>query len=262
MPPGKAALLALATLVALWTLLWLVSLARRDASIADPAWGPGFVVVAWLYHLSVGGGGLRGALLALLVTAWGLRLALHLLARSHGKGEDRRYTAMREAQSPGFAWKSLFTVFWLQAALIWVVSAPLLAAQRAAPELGWLDLAGGALWLVGVLFETVGDAQLARFRSDPGNRGRVLDTGLWRYTRHPNYFGDACVWWGIFLIAVSVPGAGWTFFGPLLMTFLLLEVSGVSLLESDLSKTKPAYRDYQRRTSAFFPWPPKPEGSG
>lgn len=194
-----------------------------------------------------------------LVTVWGLRLGIHILVRSRGKGEDRRYAAMRERRGASFVWLSLFSVFWLQAALLVFVSLPLLAAIGAREPAGFgaLDAAGAVLFAVGFLFEAVGDAQLVRFKRDPANRGEVLDRGLWRYSRHPNYFGDATLWWGLFLFALAVPG-GWRFVAsPLLMTFLLLRVSGVTLLERDLSDRKPAYRDYVRRTPAFVPWFPK-----
>jgi len=260
------------TLLALWALaaatlacgaavLWWVSLKERDASIVDTWWGPAFALVALLGAL-LGSGPLARRLLVLaLVAAWGVRLGVHIHRRNHGRGEDYRYRAMRERHGARFGRVSLVTVFLLQALLATLVSAPLVAAAsaRAPAALGPFDLAGGALWLVGFLFEAIGDRQLARFQRDPANRGKVMDRGLWRLTRHPNYFGDATQWWGLYLIAASAPEARWSALGPAVMTFLLVRVSGVALLEKGLAATKPEYRDYARRTSAFFPWFPKPE---
>jgi steroid 5-alpha reductase family enzyme len=196
---------------------------------------------------------------AIAVTVWGLRLSGYLAWRNHGAGEDFRYRAMRAKARASFPFVSLFTVFLLQAAILVVVALPLWAVQRAAvpAAIGPFDVAGIAVFLVGLAFETVGDLQMARFQADRSNRGTVLDRGLWRFTRHPNYFGDAVVWWGLFLPALSVADAWWTAIGPILMTVLLMKVSGVALLEKTLAATKPAYRDYVRRTPSFFPGPPK-----
>ena len=202
--------------------------------------------------------GPRGILLLALTTIWGVRLAAYLTWRNWGEEEDRRYRKMREAHGSRFIFISLFTVFGLQAVLLWIISLPLQVAMGS-PEsayLHWYDGLGILLWVIGMFFESVGDWQLARFKSDPAHQGKVLDQGLWKYTRHPNYFGDFCVWWGLFLIAIF-GGAAWTFFSPLLMSFLLLKVSGVTLLEKDISERRPEYQHYQRRTSAFFPWPPR-----
>jgi len=239
--------------------LWLTSLALRDASIVDVWWGPGFALIAacaaWLGE----GGDLdRRALSAAAVTFWGVRLGGHLFLRNQGQGEDPRYRAMRRHWGARFPWVSAVTVFGLQGVLMWIVSAPVQAVHvSAGGPLGALDAIGIALVAVGLFFETVGDFQLARFRADPANRGRVLDSGLWRYTRHPNYFGDCCVWWGLYAIAAATPLGRWTVFAPLLMTFLLLRVSGVALLERSIGGRRPAYADYVRRTSAFLPLPPR-----
>ncbi len=251
--------LALAVAVCTMTLVWILSLIQRDASIIDIFWGLGFVVVAWFYFFSTEAFTMRKVLVVALVSLWGLRLSIHILLRSIGRGEDYRYRDMRERHSRHFVIWSLFVIFWLQAAILWFVSAPLLAAQYSArPErLTWLDLLGLLVFVIGLLFEAVGDWQLARFKKDIANKGKVMQSGLWRYTRHPNYFGDALVWWGLFLIALSTPGSLWTIASPIVMTFLLLKVSGVSLLEQSLSETKPEYRDYARRTNAFFPWRPR-----
>jgi steroid 5-alpha reductase family enzyme len=246
------------------TLVWAASVVRRDASLVDRYWGPAFALLAWWYLISAGGwvgAPFAARLLAVLVTVWGLRLGFHITRRNWGHGEDPRYRAMRDARGPGFWWISWFTVFLLQALLAWVIAMPLFAAARAREggSAAWVAL-GSLCWAAGFLFEAVGDAQLARFKADPANRGSVMDTGLWRYTRHPNYFGDALLWWGYFGFAAAV-GAWWTAVGPALMTFLLMRVSGVALLEKTLRDTKPAYRDYVRRTSPFIPRPPL-RGSG
>jgi steroid 5-alpha reductase family enzyme len=173
-----------------------------------------------------------------------------------GKGEDARYRQMREYFGPRFWLLSLPVVFWLQAVLTIVVSLPLVGGQFSSRSFWWLDGAGALVWLVGLLFESIGDWQLSRFKANPANRGKVLDQGLWRYTRHPNYFGDFLVWWGLFLVAAA-GGAWWTVVGPLVMSWLLIRVSGVTLLEKTITSRRPGYAEYQRRTSAFFPLPPR-----
>lgn len=237
--------------------VWGLSLARRDASVVDIFWGLGFAMIASTAHRVGDGVGVRADLLTLLTVIWGVRLGLYLLWRNWGHGEDYRYQAMRRAWGERFAWISLFTVFGLQGVLMWFISLPVQLGQvdAGSASLGWLEALGIVLWTIGFLFESVGDVQLARFKADPGNRGKVMDRGLWRYTRHPNYFGDALLWWGLYLLAG--PAARWTVLSPLAMTVLLLRVSGVPLLEKKLVKTRPQYADYVRRTSAFIPWPPK-----
>jgi steroid 5-alpha reductase family enzyme len=251
--------LALGAVLAMTTLLWLASLALRDASIVDVFWGLGFVAVAWIYLAARESRTLRGDLVVALVTLWGLRLALHILWRKRGQGEDYRYRAMRERNPRAFPARSLLTVFWLQGVLLWAISAPLFQAQRGGGPagLGPLDGLGLALFALGFVFEAGGDWQLARFKRDPANAGRVMDRGLWRYTRHPNYFGDTVVWWAFFSFAAATAGGGWTVFSPVVMTVLLMRGSGVTLLERKLRETKPAYRRYAEETSAFFPWPPR-----
>jgi steroid 5-alpha reductase family enzyme len=239
--------------------LWLVSLARLDASIVDRFWGLGFVVLAAWYASRGGGWPTRSWLLLGLTAVWGIRLSVHIHRRSRGKPEDARYARWRGDGGARYWWTSLFSVFLLQAVILWIVSAPLLAGQSApAPaRLTATDMLGASLWLIGFVFEAVGDAQLEAFRRDPANAGKVLQTGLWRYTRHPNYFGDTLIWWGLFAVASGVPGGGWTVFSPILMTVLLVRVSGITLLEAGLHKTRPGYADYVARTSAFFPLLPK-----
>lgn len=250
--------ITLAVLMGCMVLLWCVSLMKRDVSIVDPFWGTGFAMTGWMVAALHRPVPTRVLLLAGLVTVWGLRLSLYLVWRNHGHAEDRRYAAMRSHHGSRFRWVSLFTVFLLQGALMWFISLPLQAAATTAvaTELGGVDLAGVVFWLLGFLFESIGDWQLARFRSDPSNAGRVLDRGLWRYTRHPNYFGDFCVWWGIFLISAA-GGAGWTVASPVVMSVLLVRVSGVTLLENSITDRRPEYARYQRETNAFFPGAPK-----
>ena len=251
--------LNLGVVLGLMFALWLLSLLRKDASIVDPFWGAGFVVIAWVTSMLVESQSDRSWLLVALTTIWGLRLTGFLLWRNLGKPEDYRYAEMRQKHGQRFPIVSLMTVFMLQGVLMWLVSWPVQFGQMSvAASFGLLDAAGVVLWATGMLFETVGDYQLSRFKSDPSNRGQVLDTGFWRYTRHPNYFGDFCVWWGLYLIAASA-GVWWTVVGPLLMSYLLLRFSGVSLLESTIVDRRPSYRSYIERTNAFFPGPPKRE---
>jgi steroid 5-alpha reductase family enzyme len=196
---------------------------------------------------------------AVLTTLWGLRLFAYLTWRNWGKGEDPRYGAWRQASGERFWVVSLFKVFWLQALFLWVISMVVQMPQVSAEPArftAW-DAAGAFLWAVGFIFETVADAQLARFKADPGNKGRVMDRGLWRFSRHPNYFGESLIWWGLFLIALAVPGGGLTLVSPFIITLVLLKMTGVALTERTIVETRPAYRDYQRRTSTFIPWIPK-----
>ena len=252
-------LIGLAVILAAQTAVWALSLRRRDAGVADVSWGLGFVLLAWIYCLLSPALTPRSWLVAGLVTVWGARLSWHIFRRNHGRGEDPRYQAMRASHGHAFWWRSLFTVFWLQGAILWFVALPVLAAIRAArpATLTGIDGLGVLLFAVGFSFEVVGDRQLRRFRGDPANRGRVLDRGLWRYTRHPNYFGDAALWWGLYVIAAATPGGWLTVLSPALMTLLLVRVSGVTLLERSLITSKPGYRAYIARTPAFFPWFPR-----
>jgi len=241
-------------------LLWLLSLRLRDASIVDIWWGPGFAAIAaFSWAIGPGGDPARGKLVVALAALWGLRLGAYLFWRNAGKGEDYRYQAMRRRHGEHFPSVSLRSVFGLQGLLMWFVSLPLQVAQTggATGGLHALDAAGSALVLVGLAFESVGDLQLARFKAQPESAGRVMDRGLWRYTRHPNYFGDSVVWWGLWLVACGAPAGIYTIASPALMTYLLLRVSGVALLERGLVKRKPGYADYIARTSAFLPRPPR-----
>ena len=240
-------------------ILWLASLVLKNSSIVDIFWGLGFVLVNWVYFaLTPNGAEARKWLISILVTIWGLRLSLYILWRNWGKVEDFRYQTWRREAGADWWWRSLFKVFLLQGWLMWIISIPLLAAQLPAEpaSLQPMDYVGLTVWTVGFFFESIGDLQLARFKSDLSNKGKVLDVGVWRYTRHPNYFGDSAQWWGYTLVAAS-SGGWWTIFSPLLMTLLLLKVSGAALLEKTLKETKPQYKEYVERTSAFFPLPPK-----
>lgn len=253
-----AMLVAAATIAALMSVTWLLSVAMRNASIVDLVWGLGFVLVAWAVRLTVDGNNARQWLLVAMVTVWGLRLSIYLTWRNHGNGEDFRYQAMRKHWGVRFWWVSLFTVFAVQGVLMWIVSLGVQLGQVPdTPGLGVLAGIGVAVWAVGVGFEAIGDAQLARFKGDPANAGKVMDRGLWRYTRHPNYFGDACVWWGIALVAAESGLGAFGLIGALVMTVFLRRVSGVTLLEKSLKKRREGYDEYIARTSPFFPRPPK-----
>ena len=251
---------ALILILILGTFLWGVSVRIKNASIVDIFWGPGFVVCAWWYAWQCEFDSWRSTLLLGLVTIWGLRLALHIGWRNHGKGEDYRYQQFRQDFGPErYWWFSYFQVFLLQGGLLWFISAPLLAVPYLTAEenpFGLFDVLALFCWGVGFAFEAGGDWQLAQFKANPANKGKVLDQGFWKYTRHPNYFGDAAVWWGYGLFSVA-SGSYWPMIGPLLMTGLIIQVSGVRLLERTLVDAKPEYRDYVERTSAFIPWPPK-----
>lgn len=247
-------------ILALMILLWLYSLAIKNSSIVDIFWGTGFVITfwatAWIGATTLSN---RVLLLGVLVTLWGLRLSIYIFSRNHGKPEDFRYAKWREEAGAAWWWRSFLKVFLLQGVIMWIIAIPLIAAQTSTPspfKCECTNYAGAALWLVGFIFEAGGDWQLARFKKDPANKGKLLTTGLWSLTRHPNYFGDAAQWWGFWLLAFA-NGAWWTFFSPLIMTYLLMRVSGVALLERTLTKTKPGYEEYTARTSAFFPWFPK-----
>jgi len=252
--------------VAAGTLLvgWLVAVRIRDVSFIDAIWGGGMAVLAVASWLQLDEPGDRASLIAAMAAVWGLRLFWHLYTRWRGHGEDVRYARMLgKAKEQGrFAQAALTKVFGPQAVLLYITCLPAqlgVLSGEAPAAIGPLALAGAALWLLGMVFESVGDAQLKAFRANPANKGKVLDTGLWRYTRHPNYFGDCCVWWGIWLAAASAGPlvALASLPGPLFLTFTLTKWSGKPLLEKGLAKTRPGYADYVARTSGFIPWPPK-----
>jgi steroid 5-alpha reductase family enzyme len=235
---------------------WLASIGRGNVTFADTLWPLFFPAMTATYIASAPALAERAYLLFFVLTVWATRLSVFVTLRNRGEPEDRRYRAIRTANEPGFWLKSLYMVFAQQAILAWIISLPLLGAVLGASPLGWLDFSAIALWLLGFAFQAIGDQQLAHFRADPANAGRVLETGLWRYTRHPNYFGEACIWWSYYLFALAA-GAWWTIIGPVLTTFLLVRVGGVALLEKDIGERRAAYRDYALRTNAFFPGPPK-----
>lgn len=251
-------ILALAAIMLLMTLLWLISIKIKDVSIVDIFWGLGFVIAGWVYFYYTEGIETRKILIMTLVSVWGLSLSVYLAWRNLGKGEDFRYQKFRkDFGEKQYWWYSFFSVFLFQGVLMWLVSAPLLGAQfYPGTRLGIPDYAGVVIWIIGFIFETGGDLQLARFKADPANRGKVLDTGFWRYTRHPNYFGDSAVWTGYGLICISA-GSYLPALGSVLMIALIIKVSGVALLEKSLNSTKPGYSEYVRKTSAFIPWFPK-----
>ncbi len=253
---GSAALLALAAVVVFAVTGWLLSLARKDVSIVDSLWSLMFLVSLGTYLYFAGTWGWRTGLMVGLASIWALRLSAHITWRGWGEPEDHRYQEIRANNQPNFKYKSLYIVFGLQAFLAWIISMPMLASVSQSAPLGWFDFIGISLWLVGMFFETVADAQLERFKRNPDNRGKVLRSGLWRYTRHPNYFGEFVLQWGFFFIAISAGGA-WTIFAPLLISFLLLRVSGVRLMEKDMASRRPEYRDYVESTNAFFPGRPR-----
>jgi steroid 5-alpha reductase family enzyme len=249
--------------LALVLAVWVASVLVRDASIIDVFWGAGFVVIAWICFAVGHGDRDRRLLLAILATVWGARLAIHIGRRNIGKGEDRRYAAMRERDGGRFWLTSLYRVYLVQAVAMWIVSLPLQAggALGRGHGLGPLDAVGAALWLIGFGFEAIGDLQLDRFKADPANRGAVMDHGLWRYSRHPNYFGDVTAWWGLGVIALGGgAAAAWGFAGSVLDTLLLTRVSGKPVLEHDIEQRRPGYREYVERTSGFIPLPPRRRG--
>ncbi|MEO7112497.1 MAG: DUF1295 domain-containing protein [Polyangiaceae bacterium] len=238
--------------------LWLVSLVLKDASIVDPFWGTGFVIIAWVTFFRVGEVSARTLLLLGMVTIWGSRLSLYLLIRNLPHGEDFRYRAMRQSVGSRFWWVSFLSVFSLQGILMWLISSPLqLTIAYKNSAIGLFEVVAALLWLVGFSFEAIGDAQLRAFKKDPASKDRVMDQGLWRYTRHPNYFGESLMWWGYGIYALATPGGVYALLAPAAMTFLLLRVSGVTLLEKSIGDRRPGYREYVERTSAFIPMPPK-----
>jgi len=228
---------------------------RND--IADVAWGLGFILAAAVSLLAGGIYPLRGLLVSGLVLVWGVRLALHIHNRNRGRGEDPRYRKWREEWGKWFVLRSFLQVFMLQGMLLLMVAIPVIFVNQApAAPLGWLDLLGLAIWLYGFGFEAIGDWQLLQFIRNPANKGKLMTTGLWRYTRHPNYFGEVTLWWGIWLLTLALPGGMLTVIGPLTITFLILKVSGIPMLEKPY-EDRADFQEYKRRTSAFFPLPPR-----
>lgn len=238
--------------------LWFVfSLIKKRNDVADVAWGLGFVLITWASFFLSNDSGVRGLLVDFLVSIWGLRLAWHIHARNKGKAEDYRYLAWRKELGKWFYLRSYLQVYLLQGMFLFLIAIPvLLINKNAGGELGLLDVLGLAVWIIGFYFEAVGDAQLARFSKNGDNKGKLMQSGLWAYTRHPNYFGEVTQWWGIWLIAFSIP-YGWVgIIGPITITFLILKVSGISMLEKKMDENQ-EFAEYKKRTSVFFPLPRK-----
>ncbi len=262
--PELAALLGLnlALLVVAMLFLWGLALRLKDVSFVDGVWPLGMLLMAVITFPRTDGDAVRKGLLLWLCAVWAIRLGWHLLRRWREKGIDGRYADIVETQEKDHGWSfaktALLFVFLPQAVLGWLTSLPVQLGQVEPGPIGWIGWIGAGVVVVGIAFESIGDAQLAAFKKDPSNKGKVLDTGLWRYTRHPNYFGDACVWWGLWLIAAET---GWvgiaSVVGPIFLTFTLTKWSGIGITEKSTAKTKPKYADYIRRTSAFIPMPPK-----
>lgn len=250
---------AFLVIMIMMTILWVISIFLKNASIVDPFWGFGFVVTTIFYFFKTDGFETRKILLLILVAIWGLRLSIYLAWRNIGKGEDFRYAQFRKNYGEHrYWWISFFQTFLLQGVLMWLISAPLLGAQYYLinNDLGIFDFIGITIWLIGISFEAGGDFQLAKFKANLENKGKVLNSGFWRYTRHPNYFGDSAVWWGYGLICLAAESY-LPVLGSILMTALIIKVSGVALLEKSLKETKPEYKEYIEKTSAFIPWFPK-----
>ena len=255
---GEVMITAAITIAILMVATWIVSVIIRNASIVDIVWGFGFVAVAWVLWARIDGDNGRQTLIALMVGLWGLRLAGYLAKRNLGHGEDFRYVLMRRKYGAKFPIISLVTVFALQGFIMWTVSLPVqFASADDTPGVGPIAVMGIIVWVIGLGFETVGDWQLARFKADPANKGKVMDQGLWRLTRHPNYFGDAVMWWGVGIVAAETGSGVIGIIGPAVMTWFLMRVSGVPMLEKGLHKRRDGYAEYVARTSAFFPRPPR-----
>lgn len=250
---------ASSVILVLVTLLWIWSVVIKNASIVDLFWGFGFVVVNTFYAFMSGELNSRKILILVLLSIWGLRLAIFLAWRNIGKGEDFRYQEFRRNYGPKrYWWFSFFQTFLLQGVLMMIVSLPLLVINSSADsgDLKLLDYLGIAVWLIGFAFESGGDFQLSRFKKNKANKGKVLNTGFWKYTRHPNYFGDSAVWWAYAIFSIAA-GGYWQIVGSIVMTLLIIKISGVAMLEKTLNETKPQYKEYIQKTNSFFPWFPK-----
>ena len=255
---GKAMAVAAITIVIIMVATWLISLVIKNASIVDIVWGLGFAITSWALALAIDGDSTRQALLAFMVGLWGVRLGSYLAKRNLGHGEDWRYKAMRKKKGAKFGLISLVTVFGLQGALMFIVSLPVMFGNSdSTPGVGPIAVVGVVVWAVWFLFESVGDWQLSRFKRDASNAGKVMQTGLWSLTRHPNYFGNALLWWGIGIVGAETGSGVIGFIGPVVMTFFLLKVSGVPMLERSLNKRREGYAEYAARTSMFIPRLPK-----
>ena len=233
---------------------FVVSLLTKRNDVADVAWGLGFVLLAWASFFIGETNGIIGIIVTLLVTVWGLRLAWHVHSRNKGKAEDYRYLAWRKEWGKWFYPRSYAQVYMLQGALLFLIVLPVLVINKNfGGDLNILVMLGIAVWIVGFFFEVVGDWQLARFIKNEANKGKLMTRGLWRYTRHPNYFGEVTLWWGIWLVALSVPYGWLTIIGPLTITVLILKVSGIPMLEKKMAE-HPDFAEYKKKTSVFIPW--------
>lgn len=250
-------LYSLGVLFTFAVILWIVSLVKKDVGIVDSFWSL-MILAAGIcfFYLSETSVTERQQVVLLLLSVWALRLCLHITWRNWGQEEDSRYQDIRNNNQPNFGFKSLYIVFLLQAFLALIVALPMMSIFGSDTDLNMLDYIAMTLWFMGMFFETVADLQLAKFKSDNNSKGKVMDRGLWYYSRHPNYFGEFCVWWAFFLFALA-SGHWWSIISPLLMTVLLLKVSGVSMLESTITERRPGYTEYCKTTNAFFPWFPK-----
>jgi len=254
-------LLIQSLVIFIYALAWfIVALFKKRNDVADIAWGGGFVVAAITAYFAAGTSAVRSFLVLALVLVWGIRLVTHIGFRNQGKPEDPRYKAWREEWGDSYLVRSFFQVFLLQGFLLLVVSLPVTyVIVHPSGQLNILDLLGCLVWLFGFAFEALGDFQLLQFKQNPANKGKIMTSGLWQYTRHPNYFGEVTLWWGIFLVCLSVPGSWWTIIGPATITYLILKVSGTPMLERLYADNR-EYAAYIRRTSSFFPLPPKNKG--
>ncbi len=247
-------------IVVLWVYIsfwFLISLVKKRNDVADVAWGLGFVLMSWVSFFLVNVSGLRGLLVGVLVSIWGLRLAWHIYNRNKGKGEDYRYLEWRQKWQKWFYIRSYFQVYFLQGFLTFLVVLPVLIINKStSTDLGLFDLLGLVIWLFGFYFEAVGDAQLSKFIKNGENKGKLMQSGLWAYTRHPNYFGEVTQWWGIWLMTLSVSNGVVSIIGPITITFLILKVSGIPMLEKKMEEN-PDFAEYKKKTSVFIPLPRK-----
>ena len=244
-------------LFAYMSMWFIASLIKKRNDVADVAWGLGFVLMMWASYVISVDSGVRGILVGILVSIWGLRLAWHIHTRNKGKAEDYRYLAWRKEWGEWFYIRTYFQVYLLQGLFLFLIVLPVLLINKSAgAQLGILDFVGIVVWLVGFYFEAVGDAQLARFIKNPENKGKLMQSGLWAYTRHPNYFGEVTQWWGIWLVALSVPSGALAIISPITITFLILKVSGIPMLEKKMAE-HPDFADYKRRVSVLIPLLPK-----
>ncbi len=254
-------LYGLMAMLGLALLIWVISVYKHNASIVDSFWSLFFLLGSLVYLWSQQTITVQQFVLLSLVTIWSLRLTIYISWRNHGKPEDSRYQDIRQRYSPNFAIKSLFIIFFFQAVLAWIISMPLWTVFTHSGEVGVIDIVAVMLWIVGMFFEVTGDAQMASFKKTSASKnGAVMNRGLWKYTRHPNYFGEFCIWWAYYLVAVSA-GYWWTLPAPLIMSWLLLKFSGVALLEGEIIHRRPAYKEYMQKTNAFFPWLPRDKAS-